>query len=361
MARARNLPKQNPAEFSGAGLRGRLHGLATRNLSLKLFALALALTMWAYVASQRRGESAEVKFTTRVILTNIPKNLEVTSSIGESVAVLVKVRRDVARTINPNQFQIGIDLRNQLPGTYEISLSKRNLIYKNENNPPGVEVLQISPSRITLRLEPTYQKEVPIKPRFAGDLAKGFTIESIRIIPPLAKVRGPRSLMDELASVPTRPLDVQDLKNDVEMLVRLDVPERVRMDVPEGTIFKALITVSNNPTRVLLRDIPIVFENPRYSYKASISILNVHLEGPKEAMDSLDRKDVFAVVDLSRYAPGDYRGLAPRIAIPDTVKVLEQWPILDLFVLKRKLPPGGPANSKRPTSRAPRGQGRRPG
>lgn len=331
---------------------GLLHSLVTNNLTLKITALFLAVTMWGFVASQQRGESTEIRFTVPLVLKNIPKELEVTSPVENSVGVLVRVRRDLARSVNPNQFQVGIDLRNQLPGAFEYSLSEINISYDNKSLPEGVSVLQISPATVPLMLEPTYGKKVTIRPRFSGDLAKGFTIDSIKIAPPLVEVRGPFSHIEGLFSVPTRPLDVQDLKSDVEMRVELELPPTVRLNSPDDAFFVAKITVSNNPARVLFRDIPITFKNPRFSYKSSISILNVHLEGPKDVMEDLRKKEVFAVVDLARYPPGDYRRLAPKIVVPDTVKVLEQWPFLDLFVLKQKIEKTGRPNARKSKPRA---------
>ena len=293
--------------------------------------------MWGFVASQQRGESTEIKFTVPLVLKNIPKELELTSSSGESVGVLVRVRRDLAKSINPVQFQVGIDLRNQLAGAFEYALTELNITYNNEPLPAGVDVLQISPNRIPLLLEPTFEKKVSIRPRFSGDLAPGFTIDSITIEPPLAPVRGPLAHLEKLKSIPTRPLDVQDLKSDVEMLVDLDLPPMIRLIEKKGEFIRAFIKVSNNPTRVLIRRIPVMYKNARYSHKASLSLINAHVEGPKDILDKLDARRVFALIDMAKYPPGDYRGLAPKIILPDTVKVLEQWPILDLFVLKRRL------------------------
>jgi hypothetical protein len=56
----------------------------THNLSLKVFSLILAVMMWGFVASQRRGESTEFKFTSPLVLKNIPPELEVTSAIQDS-------------------------------------------------------------------------------------------------------------------------------------------------------------------------------------------------------------------------------------------------------------------------------------
>lgn len=331
------LHRLKPSEASGSISMDNLGVLIFKNLSLKIFALGLAVLMWGFVASQQRGESTEIKFTAPLVLKNIPADLEVTTTMDQFATVSVEVRRDLARTINPNQFQMVINLRDHMAGEYQFKLDARNVSYKNQPLPSGITLLQISPGSIPLNLEETVVKRIRIRPRFSGDLASGFILESIVLDPVFVELRGPTSVLPKVKSVPTQPLDLQDLRSNVEMPVTLDLPPLIRLASPKETIFKAYVNVSNNPKQVLLLDIPVVFDNAEYAYKASITKLNAHVEGPKEVMDELDRKKVFALVDLSKFPPGDYRRLTPKVSLPKTAKVLEQWPILNLFVLNRKL------------------------
>ncbi|HKI96915.1 MAG TPA: CdaR family protein [bacterium] len=337
------IRKLNPPGARAKGhTRAQLRRLITENLSLKLFALALAVLMWGFVASQRRGESTEIKFTTPLVFKNIPTNLEVTNAPVQSVGVLVGVQRSLGNSVNPNLFQVSIDLSSQLPGQLNYSLTDKNVSYNNGPPPPGMTVQQISPAVIPITLEEALVKEVPIRPRFFGDLAPGFSIESIQIRPPAAKVQGARSRLDKLDHIYTRPLDLQDLDSNVEMLVELDLPADLRLAPKQENFFHAYIKVTQNVSRALLRDIPVVVENAKYKYKISTTLLNVYLEGPEDVMRKLDKENVFAVLDLSKYPPGDYRGQAPKVVVPDTVKVLEQWPIVDLFVINSPAKPGPP-------------------
>lgn len=315
----------------------QLRQVFTRNPLLKLFSLFLALLLWALVASQQRGETTEFKFSTPVVLKNIPADLVVTDTGVNSVSVLVSVERSLARSINPNQFQVALDLRNQIPGTFDYTLSEQDIAYNNIVNHEGVSVLQISPSQITLTLEEAIEKNVPIRAQYAGDVAPGFIIESIRVQPNTALVRGPRTELAELRSISTRALDVEGLNTDVEMQARLDLPPLVRLVKPEDGFFTASITMSTNSQRVLLRNIPVRFLHVRYAFKSSTTQVNAHLEGPKDVVDKLTAENVHAVLDLQSFAPGDYRGLTPRVVLPNAVKVLEQWPIVDLFILQRKV------------------------
>jgi YbbR domain-containing protein len=251
------------------------------------------------------------------------------------VGVLVGLQRSLGRSVNPNQFLITIDLSSQLPGELNYRLTEKNVTYNNQPLPQGMAVIQISPIEVPITLEEAVVKEVPIRPRFFGDLAPGYTIESIRIQPPVARVQGARSRLDKLEHIYTRSLDVQDLSSNVEMLVDPDLPASVRLADRGETFYHAYVQVSRNVSRLLLRDVRVVVENADYVHRTSTTSVNVYLEGPEGVLQTLNRDNVFAVLDLSKYPPGDYRGQTPKVVVPQQVKVLEQWPIVDLFVINR--------------------------
>lgn len=327
----RNLNRQR-AKYRRA--QSSFGGILTENLPLKALAIVMAVVMWGMVALERRGESTEIRFTTPLVFKNIPANMEVVEVPVQSVGVLVALERSLGNSVNPSQFQMNVDLSDRLPGPVQYVLTERNITYDNEAIRAGINILQITPRVITFRLEDSIEKGVLIRPRFFGDTAKGFTIDSIRIEPPRANLRGPRSMVEALESVYTRPLDIQDLKSNVEMLVDLDLTPALRLADKE-VFYHAFIRVSKNVSRLVLREIPVIVENAKSSYRTSTKTVNVFLEGPEEIMLTLTQKNVYAVLDLSKYPPGDYRGQTPKVVVPETVKVLEQWPIIDLFVINR--------------------------
>src|SRR5262245_32515969 len=317
--------------------RVRWRSLFTRNLSLKVFALVLAVLMWGFVASQKRGETTEIKFSTPLVFKNIPTALEVASSPIQSVSVLVRARRARANAVNPSQFQVSIDLSNQLPGSFDYALSERNLSYNNISPPEGMTVLQLSPAQIPITLEETIQKVVMIEARLAGDLLPGFKVDSVQMIPDRVTVMGPRSTLERIQAVQTRPMDVQDLRSDVEMLAYLDLPGTIRLAPLQKSFFRARIEVTGRVSRILVRDVPVKFENEAYEFKAGREMVNAYLEGPPEVMKRVNPRSLIAVMDLSTYGPGDYRGLNPKLKLPDTVRVQRQWPTIDVFVYPKKV------------------------
>jgi hypothetical protein len=313
-----------------------LREAVTRNLGVKLLALGLATAMWVLIAPQRQGEVTEIKFSTPLVFKNIPANLELMLPATPSVSVLVRTRRARANVVNPNQFQAVVDLANQLPGSFEYRLTESNIGYDNVAPPDGMTVLQISPAEVTLTLEEAVQKVVPVEARLAGETPGGYAVESVRITPERVSLQGPRSALAKVTRAYTRPLDIQDLRSNVEMLAYLDLPPLVRLGPNQKPLFRAQVAVSGNPGRAVLRDVPIVFENGRDPYRASRAAINLHVEGPREVLATLSSRNVTAVLDLAKFPPGDYRGLSPRVILPQGVRILRQWPIVDLTVSQRK-------------------------
>jgi len=317
--------------------RAALRRFLYENTALKIFSLALAIILWGYVAYHRRGDSTEFRFNTPVILKNIPQDMDVTGSQVESVAVLVRADRTVGASVNPNLFQVFIDLGNQLSGPFTHTLTRKNITYNNATLPTGLTVLQISPVEVPITLEEAVVKEVKIRPRFYGDMAEGYTLHRIEMLPDKVKIKGAKSRLENVNTVFTRPLDVEDLKTNVEMLANLDLPQGIRLSSGQDDFFQARLTVTQAVSRLLLRNIPVVVEHAKFVYKISTKQVNAYIEGPEEIMKVLDRETVAAVFDMVRYPPGDYRGQTPHINLPDAVRVLEQWPIIDLFVINRPL------------------------
>jgi len=330
----------------------------TQNLQLKLLSLFLALTIWGFVAPQRRGETSEIKFFSPLVLKNIPPNVAITSDPAQSINVLVRIPRAMANNINPSRFQVNLDLSNQMVGAFDYPLTGKNVVYNNQPLPEGLEVLQITPNLIPLTLEEMVEKELPIKPQLAGDVKSGYEILFVKITPSSAKLMGPRSVLQKLNRVYTKPLDVQDLSSTVGMNVSLNLVDHVRPADPNENYFQAEIKVGLLTSRLQIQDIPVIFEHAEYIYQSSAQNVNVFVVGPIDEVKKITNKNVYAIVDMRKYPPGDHRGLSPKVMLPEGVRVLEQWPIVDLFVLPRKIKDIPPPKNKGHASKNPSRNGK---
>ncbi len=308
-----------------------------QNAGMKLLALLLAVILWGMVFSQRLGRSTELVVTTPLLLQNVPPELQVVEAPIQAVSVQISVERAFAGKVNPGLFQAHLNLANQVEGSKRHNLSPRDITYNNTPLSTNMRVLGVTPGWAKVTLEQVEERVVQIKPRVSGEPEKGYVIHSLEVNPQRVRVRGPRTRIKKLFRVYTSAVDVSRANQDIEITTDLEIPSLVQIDKDSPERVQVKVRLINRPSRLRLEGIPIQFENTRNAYKASTKRLNVFLEGPEEQIKRLSIKNVYAVVDMTTFPPGDYRAISPKVVLPDRVKVLEQWPILDLLVINRPL------------------------
>ena len=306
---------------------------------LKLTALLLATFIWAWITQRGQGEQSEHKFTAPVVLRNIPAELLLKPGHPDAVGVQLRTRARAGVRWHPSRFQVAIDLAGQGAGTIVYDLSVADLRYDNQAElPRHLSVLGFDPPQLELELEALARKVVPVRVRYSGQPAEGFALAAVQVEPSEAQVEGPASVLAGLASVSTSALELGALRERSEAELPLELPYQVRLAPGATERYRVVVQIDPNPSRVLIRDIPVRFEGAVYAYRASVDRVNAHLEGPRRVIEGLE--GVEAVIDLGAYAPGNHPRLTPRIVLPEAVRVLEQWPIVDLFVLKRRITQG---------------------
>jgi hypothetical protein len=54
-------------------------------------------------------------------------------------------------------------------------------------------------------------------------------------------------------------------------------------------------------------------------------------------IQELDRDKLYGEIDLSTYEPGNYPKVTPKVVTPEGITVLQQWPIVSVWVKNEKL------------------------
>lgn len=94
----------------------------------------------------------------------------------------------------------------------------------------GVEVV-VSPAQIAVQLERSITHTLPVKPAFINSLPRGYTFEQVRVIPETVRVAGPRSALENLASISTTDIDVSAVTQSASITAGLRIPgSLVRLD-----------------------------------------------------------------------------------------------------------------------------------
>ncbi|MBZ0254381.1 MAG: hypothetical protein K8I02_13655, partial [Candidatus Methylomirabilis sp.] len=157
---------------------------------LKALSLAIAFAMYVFVNYETRSE---VGFPVPVELANIPPWLTLTAQPPSAAYLRVVGPRTRIGAVDREELRFRIDLADAQEGVSTYNLNAGDL-----GLPGGIEARSVSPSSISLTLEATRRRVVPVNPAFSGFLPPGLVLAGIRVAPARAEVSGPASSVDAI-------------------------------------------------------------------------------------------------------------------------------------------------------------------
>lgn len=163
--------------------------IITNNWGIKLICLILALGLWTYVAI---GESRVENLPGKIPLTikNTPANLVAITDV-ETVQIKVSADRATWQKLSANSFEASINLSGLTQGTHEVSVSVSSSVDK-------VEIVDINPNKVLVRLEPMSKKNVPIKVQTEGQAGEGLVPGEATLSTDQAEISGAKSIVDKI-------------------------------------------------------------------------------------------------------------------------------------------------------------------
>lgn len=174
-----------------ADLFGVLRGFASRNLGLKVVALALAVAAWWFVA----GESKVlVSFTIPLEIRNVPKEMTITNKAERQVEVRLSGPSSLLSGMRPSEISASVDLAAAQAGRQHFTLDDRSV-----KVPPGIKVQKIFPASIEVVLDRTERRMVAVSARIGGGAAVRKRVAKVEIDPPSVEIE---ALPEEFARMP---------------------------------------------------------------------------------------------------------------------------------------------------------------
>ena len=270
-----------------------------RNPGLKLMAVLLASTLWFTVAGEH-----EVERTMRVPLEfrNKPTAMEIVGDPPTTVDVRVLGSSAVLSRMEPGEVVAVLDLSAARAGSRLF-----NMRVENVRAPYGVDVLQVTPSTISLELERSAKRMLKVVPAVEGEPAPGFVLGTVDVDPAEVEVIGPESHIRDLTSATTEPVIVAGQREDVEDVVTIGVSDSaVRLSAAQDATVNVRIVPA--PVERALYGVPIRWRNLGEGLTARVQPLSarVTVRGRQDAVESMRAESVVAFVDLAGLGPGQY-------------------------------------------------------
>ena len=166
------------------------------NWGIAALAVVLAVSLWVYVTDKNdTTRTARVPGSVRVECVNVPSGKAVsTSCTDQEVVVRVRAPDSTLNDLTSIDFRATADLTDVTTDTAAVTVIVDPKVAR-------VDIVEVSPPRITVHLEDLTSRTVAVRARISGPPPRGFDVSSTSLDPPDAVVSGPRSLVDLVAAV----------------------------------------------------------------------------------------------------------------------------------------------------------------
>jgi len=210
-----------------------------------------------------------------------------------------------------------MDLRTARPGQRLFHLASRDV-----RVPFGIDVVQVAPSSVSIRFEPSVTKRVPIAPVVEGEPAPGFVVGTIAAEPSTVEVVGPAGALKALTEAITEPVVVTGASGPITETVTVGSPDpSIRLQSLQTT--RVTVNVAAAPVRWTVSGVGVQVRNASRQVQVQPQSVTVHVHGPREAQ--ADATEFDASVDVSGLGPGQY-DLPVKVVPPARIGVVSIEP-----------------------------------
>jgi YbbR domain-containing protein len=167
--------------------------LVRKNFALKVLSLTLAIIGWAYfrlAGNPIVATSQDQQLSVPITAVNLPIGY-VARFVDRQAVVTVETKRGDP-PIKPEEIKAVLDLTNKGAGVYNVPVA---LVA------PDLAVQSLSPASVTLTIERIETRPFAISVHYVGPQSSGIVVSQAAIRPDTALVRGPTSVLAQIASV----------------------------------------------------------------------------------------------------------------------------------------------------------------
>ncbi|MFA7468547.1 MAG: CdaR family protein, partial [Desulfotomaculaceae bacterium] len=159
-----------------------------RDNYIRILSLFIALLLWVYVTNEQNPVTDQT-FSVPLLAQGTPRDY-VVDGLPATISVRVRGTRIVIGTLQRGDFTARVNLSQIEPGEQEVRVQL--------TAPPEVEVLQVSPTLVTVQADPIEEKNVPVNVVIKGTVVDGMQAGDPVLEPTVAAVRGPAGVLNEI-------------------------------------------------------------------------------------------------------------------------------------------------------------------
>lgn len=321
----------------------------SKNLGLKILALAFAFTLWVTVynlddPTKTKQFTANVTVTNKEVLEELGKYYEIQDGMNK-VSFSVTAPRSVLDKLEGSDFTAEANLQKMVIDEEGVTGAMPIEIFCTANVNGNSLKITSSSKNLIVALDDLMTKQFVVQAKAIGEVADGYALGKVEVTAPnVLKVSGPKSLVSKIQSAVVT-VDVSDM-SDASTTYR-DTPilldaNGVEVDTTRLTLSDTLVNVEAkilNVKEVAISVIPsgTVAEGYKIT-QIKIDPATIHLKGSKAILNSISaiqipseilnvegaEKDVTVAVDVSEYIPGNAELVIPEQATVQVTAVVEK-------------------------------------
>jgi YbbR domain-containing protein len=186
-----------------------------------------------------------------------------------------------------------------------------------------IKGLTVNPETVLANVPVSQQsgyRDLAVKVVVNGQQAPGYRLENISVFPLVVTVvsKDPALVNSLPGVVDTRPLDLQDAKEDISTRLALDLPDGVTLIGPQTVQVQVSITPIQNSITLSNLPINVTGVAEGLTYQTFPPTVDVIISGPVPVLETLTAQDVTVTVDVSGQEIGTYQ-LEPKVDTPSNV------------------------------------------
>lgn len=285
----------------------------TKNIILKVISIALAIILWVYVQAD---SISEITFNLPLQIIKA-SNMAIYGDRPEFINVTFKGQRNVINGLSKDQLKAELDLSDR-----ETSKISYRLTPKNISAPKEIEVIKIEPEQITIDLDYTVSKEVPVQVITIGQPASNFVIYDFIVVPPTVIIEGAERELKIISYIETVPIIIDGIRGDFTREVNLKSEKKIGIKNTNS----AKVTVVLWKKKIFLNH-EITFRNlgRNLNARALPEAINITLQALENKIDLLQKEEIKISIDLDGLPPGSHQRKV-EISLPAGIEVLDYNP-----------------------------------
>ncbi|MDL2291427.1 hypothetical protein LJC09_04925, partial [Desulfovibrio sp. OttesenSCG-928-F20] len=277
-----------------------------------IVAFLMAFVLWYGVTGSEKLES---QVDVRVDYRGLPSGLVVRDGLVSKVTVRLRAPGGMLRSLAARDYAFFLDLSRVHKGENIIAVNTNDLPFSS-----GVEVIDVTPSRILINADTLVNKKVPVRGAPIGKLPEDYTA-TLTIDPPEALISGPSALIDAMESINLRiPLDDPVVPGTSESRRVLDIPQGVDATPTE---VRATLKIGIQRKQVKATRLVQVHKLPEQRGKfVRPDKVTITFNAPvSQASKMASGNAVRAFVELEKQELGSYT-LPVRVALPEEAELV---------------------------------------